>query len=158
VTKCARACDRDREVGDGDQAAAAAEGRALHARDHGLGAAIDRAEHRGHRLRIAHVLVFAQVERIAHPRDVGTAAERLARAGQHDRANAAVVAEADERLMKRGDQLRIEGIPDVGPIDDDACVRPLALDANHAFRHGCAVPRAPGAASGAPSGCRRAAL
>ena len=82
-----RIVGRDRDVADGRQSRTSAQRGAVHLRDDGLGAVVDRAEHVAHVLGVGDVRLEAQIERGAHPVDVGAAAEDLALAGQHDRAD-----------------------------------------------------------------------
>ena len=125
----------DDDVGGGDQTAAAAERGAVHARDHRLRTTVDRDQHRGHRLGVADVLRFREFERRAHPRDVGAAAKGFAGAGEHDRPDARVGTQGLEGIAQRGDQLGVEGVPDVGPVHGDARARPVPLDLHERVDH-----------------------
>ena len=86
---------RDRDVGCGHEAGAAAEGVALDERDHRSGTGVDRVEHPAQGVRIGEILVVGERGGPAHPLDVGAGAEARAVAGQHDRAR---LAHVDERL------------------------------------------------------------
>ena len=90
---------------------AAAERVSLHARDDRRRAAVDRLEHRAQRVRVGDVLVVRELDRRAHPVDVGAGGEARPVAGEHDRAGAADV---DERLRELGDERRVERVAPVG--------------------------------------------
>src|SRR5204862_25758 len=67
---------RYRDVRRGDEPGAAAHRRAVYARDHRLRRLVDREEHVGQRLRLAHVLVARERGPGAHPVEIGPGAER----------------------------------------------------------------------------------
>ena len=116
----ARVGRRDRDVADRDEPRSAAERRTVDPRDGGLGHAIDRAEHARERARVLTIRFRIEVERAAHPRDVGAAAERAPRAAQDDRADARIASEVDERGGEFGDEGRIEGVAHLGSMQRDA--------------------------------------
>ena len=82
-----RVLGRDSDVADGCEAGASAQRRAVDSTDHWLGAVVDRAKHVAHPLGVGDVCLVRQIERRAHPVDVGAAAEDLALAGEHDGAD-----------------------------------------------------------------------
>ena len=106
----------DRDVGRGDESSASAEGVSLDESDHGRGARVDRVEHPPERVRVGHVLIVCELRRVAHPLDVGSRAEALPVACEHDRAS---LADVDERLRKLLDQRGVERVPRVGTRERD---------------------------------------
>ena len=125
----------DRDVAHGRQAGSAAERRAVDAPDHGLAAAIDRAKHVAHRLRIGDVFVVAQIERAAHPVDVGAAAKRLAFAREHHRTDRGVLGDGKKHRAQLANDFGVEGVANVGPGERDA--RHRAVDGDLDRCHGC---------------------
>ena len=87
---------RDHDVRASDEAAAAAERMAVHARHDRRRAGVDRLQHLPQPARVGDVLLVAELDRAAHPVDVGAGGEALALAGQQHRAH--VVADRPERL------------------------------------------------------------
>ena len=110
---------RDRDVGGGGQACAAAHRCALDARDDGLRALGDGAQHRGEALGVGAVVGLARRGHAAHPVQVSAGGERLALAGQHDDAHAAVRAELLEGGVQLGDQRLVEGVVHLRPRHRD---------------------------------------
>ena len=74
----------ERDIRAGDEPGAATECVAVHARDDGSGAAIDRLAHPVEAKGILGVLVERKVDGGPLPLDVGSGAEALAVSGQHD--------------------------------------------------------------------------
>ena len=91
------------DVAARDEPAAAAERVTLHAPDHRRGAGVDRVEHRAKPQRVGDVLLVGELDRRAHPFDVGARGERRPVAGQHDGAR---VADVRERRGELVDQRR----------------------------------------------------
>jgi hypothetical protein len=120
---------RDDDVRAGDEPAATAERVAVHARQHGRRAAVDRLAHRVEPQRVRDVLLVGQVDGRALPFDVRARAEGLALAGEDDRAR---VADISERLGQLGDQRRVEGISPVGARERDAQNGTVSLQAKRA--------------------------
>jgi dihydrodipicolinate synthase/N-acetylneuraminate lyase len=121
---CVRGGDRD--VGTGDEAAASPEGVAVHERDHGGRAPVDRLTHAVEAHRVLDVLLVREVDRRALPVDVGAGAEALALAGENDGTRVSYVREGIRQL---GDESGVEGIaplragqrhPQDGPVPLDA--------------------------------------
>ena len=79
---------------------AAAERMTLHARDDRGGAAVDRVEHRAQAQRVGDVLVEREIDRRAHPLDVGARRERRAVAREDDGARVADVGERVGRARR----------------------------------------------------------
>ena len=117
---------RDRDVGRGDEAGAAAERVPLDAGHHRCGAAVDRLEHRPQRVRVGDVLLVGELGGGAHPVDVGAGGEARPVAGEHNRAGAADV---DERLGQLRDHRGVERVAPVRPRERDPQDRAVALDA-----------------------------
>ena len=122
----------DRDVRAGHEPAAAAERVPLDAREHRRRARVDRLEHHPQPPRVGDVLLVAQLDRVAHPLDVGAGREALALAGEHDRAH--VVADVDERLGQLRDQLRVERVALLRPRHRDAQQIAVPLDAQRFHR------------------------
>ena len=80
------ACFGDHDVAHGTQPHAAAQRRALDARDHGDRARVDRVEHLRERHRVLLVAFPIELEAGAHPADVRAGTERGTIAGEDDRA------------------------------------------------------------------------
>ena len=114
-----RICGGDRDVAARDQARAAAERGAVDAPDHGLSRRVDRAEHARHTARVLEVRFAAEVERCAHPSDVGAAAEALAGSGEDDSANACIGFKELEGRPQLGDQFRVERVAHLGAGERD---------------------------------------
>ena len=85
-------------------------------RDHRRGTGVDRVEHAAQRVGVGDVLVVGERDRLPHPFDVGTRAEARALADENDRPS---LADVDERLRQLGDRGRVEGVPRLGPREDD---------------------------------------
>lgn len=81
--------------------------------------AVDRAVHPREAARVLDVVLFAEVERGAHPIDVGPAAENLALAREDDGTDRFVGRQRLEGTVQRGNQLGVEGVADVGTRQDD---------------------------------------
>ena len=109
---------RDHDVGARDEAAAAAERMAVHARHDRRRAGVDRLEHLPQPPRVGDVLLVAELDRAAHPVDVGAGREALALAGEQHRAH--VVADRRESLGQLRDQLGVEGVAPLGARHRDA--------------------------------------
>ena len=118
-------CGED-NVGARDEAAAAAEHVAVHAGDDRSRARVERLQHLAESARVLDVLLVAQLDRRAHPLDVGAGAEALALAGQHNRAR---VADVGERVAQRRDQVGVERVPAVRSCERDAEDAAVAFDA-----------------------------
>ena len=106
--------EAERRVGRGDddvrardEAGAAAERVAVHARDERRRARVDRVHHPVEAQRVLDVLLEAEVDRRALPLDVGAGAEARPVAGEHDDAR---VADVGERLVQLRDQRRVERV------------------------------------------------
>ena len=108
-------CDHD--VAARDEPDAAAERVALDDGDDRRGAGVDRLEHAPHGSRIGDVRVDVEIDRGAHPFDVGAGAEARPVAGEH---HGAARAHVDERLGELGDQGGIERVARLGPRERDA--------------------------------------
>ncbi len=95
----------------------AAEREPVHAGDDRRRTRVDRLEHLGHRHRVVLVRLAVEVERRAHPRDVGAGAERRPVAGQDDAAQSVrrLPRERRERGSQVGDRGRVERVVDLGP-------------------------------------------
>ncbi len=117
---------RDRDVGGGDEAGAAAEGMPLDEGDHRRRAGVDRVEHPPERVRVGDVLVVGELDRASHPLDVGAGAEARAVACEHDGAR---LADVDERLGELVDQRRVERVARLGPGEGDPEDVVVPLDA-----------------------------
>ena len=135
---------RDRDVAAGDEPAAAAERMPLHARDDRRRAAVDRVEHRAQPQRVGDVLLVRQLDRRAHPLDVGAGRERRAVAREHDRAR---IADVGERLGQLGDQRGVERVAPLRPRHRDPQHGAVALDPQRARDH--RTGRAPRSCRGA---------
>ena len=98
---------RERDVGASDKADAAAERVALDLSDDRRRARVDRLQHAAESGGVRHVGVVVEVDRGAHPLDVGPR-RSSALAGQDDRAR---LPDVDEGLGELGDQRRVEGVP-----------------------------------------------
>ena len=98
----------DRYVAAGDEPDAAAERMAVDEGDDRRRARVDGLEHASQRDGVGDVRLEIEVDRGAHPLDVGPRAEARPVAGQHDRARRAHV---DERLRQLRDESRVEGVP-----------------------------------------------
>ena len=110
----------DDDVADRGEAGAAAERRAVDAADERNRQPIERLEHPRHRARVAHVLVARVGDHLRHPRQVRAGAEHLARAREHRHARGAV---GRHRRRPRGqlrDQLLVERVAHLRPIERDA--------------------------------------
>ena len=86
----------------------------------GFGAVVDRAKHIAHAFGVDGVGFEAQIERAAHPVDVGAAAEHFAFAGQDDGADVVGGRDAREDIVQLGDDVGIEGVAHVGAGERDA--------------------------------------
>ncbi len=122
---------RDRDVGDRDEPAAAAEGVALHPHDDRRGARIDRLQHLPQPPRVLDVLLVGEVDRGAHPLNVRAGGEALSLAREDDHSR---VPDVGESLGQLRDQLGVERIAPVGPRDGDPQDRPFVLGAERAHR------------------------
>ena len=116
----------DRDVARSHEPRSAAEGVTLHAYGHRRGTAVDRLEHRAQRVRVGDVLLVREIDRGAHPVDVGPGREARSVAAEDDGPRAP---DSDERLGKLGDQRRVERVPPVGPRECDAEDVAVALGA-----------------------------
>ena len=127
---------RDDDVGNRAQAHAAPERRALDPRDHRRRTAVDGREHRVERGRVPFVLLDAEADRGSHPVDVGTGTEDRTGPGQHDAAQdvGTLRRELFERCPQLADELRVEGVADVGTVEGDPGERPFPLEAQAAHR------------------------
>ena len=121
---------RDRDVGRGDEARATAERVPLHTRDDRCGAHVDRLEHSPQRVRVGDVLLVRQVDRRAHPVDIGSRREALALACEQHCASAADV---DERLCELADQRCIERVVAVWARQGDP--QEIAVTLDQEVRH-----------------------
>ena len=98
--------------------AAAAERVALHARDDRRRAGVDRLEHLPQPPRVVDVLLVAELDRGAHPLDVGAGAEALALAREHDRARASPT--SANASVSSAISVGVEGVAPLGPRQRDA--------------------------------------
>src|SRR5438270_196567 len=98
----------------------------LNAADDGRRATVDRLEHVAERVRLADVRLVVELDRRAHPLDVGAGREALPFAGQDDGAGPADV---DERLGQLRDQLRVERVARLRSRERDAQDLALSVDA-----------------------------
>ena len=96
---------RDRDVATRNQARAAAERGAVDAADHRFAQAVERAEHARHGARVFQIRFAGELERGAHPLDVGAAAKGLACTGEDDGSHARVAVEMFELRAQLRDQL-----------------------------------------------------
>ena len=87
----------DDDVADRREPRTAAQRGAVDAADDRFRHAVDRAVHARQAARVLDVLALAQIERGAHPVDVGAAGKDLAGAGEHDRADGVVARRVRER-------------------------------------------------------------
>ena len=86
----------------------------------GFRAVIDRAKHVAHSLGVGDVCLERQIERGAHPIDIGAPAEDRAFTGEHDRAHIVGRGDARKDFVKLLDYLGIESIADLRPCKRDA--------------------------------------
>ena len=112
----------DDQVAHGAQAHPATQGRAVDAGDDGHRAVVDGIEHLGKGHRVGLVGLTAQLQAGAHPGDVGAGAEGRPLAGQDDRAKPVgrFVRQPPERATEPVDELGIEGVVDVRPVERHA--------------------------------------
>ena len=66
-------------------------------------------------VRVVDVGIEAQLERLAHPLDIGAPAEDFALAGQHDRAHVVCRRDPRKNVVQTLDCLGIEGVAGLGP-------------------------------------------
>src|SRR5467141_147691 len=118
----------DGDVAGGDQAGAAGERRAVHARDGRLGQAIERGEHVGKRPGIGEVFLVAVARHALHPVEIGAGAERRAVAGQHDDAGRFVSLELGKTILQGCNERVVKCIADLGPVERDPCDALLFLN------------------------------
>jgi len=111
---------RNDDIADGGKACASTESRAVNLCDNGFAASVDRTKHIRHRARILDVFFMAQIQRGAHPIDVGAAAKHFALTRKNDRPDRRITREAVERFTQSGNQFGVEGVSDIGPREDDA--------------------------------------
>ncbi len=110
----------DDDVADGGQADAAAERRAVDPPDDGNRQRVEPLEHQGEILRVREVLDLAVGDRLGHPGDVGAGAECLARAGEHHHPHVGILGRAGCAGRDRVDDLLVERIAHLGPVQHDA--------------------------------------
>ena len=125
---------RDGDVRARDEARAAAERVAVHHADDGRRARVDGLEHPVQAHRVLDVLLVGEIDGRALPLDVRTCAEARALAREDDCPR---VADVRERLGQRGDELRVERVPALGPSQrdpEDAAVS-LAVQRAHRGHH-----------------------
>ena len=109
-----RLCDGD--VRACDQPRATAERVSVDAADDGRGARVDCLEHPVEAQRVLDVLVVVEsIDERCH--STSAPAQKLAVAGEHDRAG---VADVRERLGELGDERRVECVPPLGACERDA--------------------------------------
>jgi hypothetical protein len=106
----ARVVGGNRDVACASQAHTAAECRALHAGDGGLGAGLDACEHGGEPARVLEVVLLRGLARALHPLQVGAGAEVLAVASQHDHAHVRRNGQLRKRGVELGDHRLVEGV------------------------------------------------
>ena len=111
-----RVIGRHDDVADRGQAGTAAKRCALHASDDGHGQAIQRQEHARHVAGVVQVLLKREARHAAHPVEVGAGAKRLACAGEHDHAHAAVGRHRIGPPRELGDHAVVERVSDVGTV------------------------------------------
>ena len=111
----------DRDVADGGQSGASAERRALNARDDRPRTVVDRAEHVAHSFRVDGVGLEAQIERLAHPVDVGAAAEDAPLTREDDGPHVVGRSNAREGGVQFGDDVGVERVANGGTRQRDAC-------------------------------------
>ncbi len=109
----------DRDVAGRHKADAACVRRAVHPRDGGLGKAVQRLEHVRERLGVGVVPLERVARHALHPVQVRACAEGGAGPHEHDRAHRVVGIELSERLREVRDQLIVECIADLRPVQDE---------------------------------------
>ena len=124
----ARVLAREHDVAAAGEAGAAAERGAVHARDHGHRAAVDGREHGRGALGVGDVALVRELAGGAHPLEVGAGAERGAAPRQHDCAQGLVRRERRERLVHGRDQVGVEGVAPLGPVEPHPRDAALALE------------------------------
>ena len=86
----------------------------------GFGQVVDATEHLRERRGVAPVLLGPVRDHPLHPGEVGAGAEGLPLPGEDDDPDGVVGAERLERLRQPRDEDVVEGVPHVGPVEDDA--------------------------------------
>ena len=84
------------------------------------GIGVDREKHLRAGARVAHVVVVRVAGHLRHPRGVGAGAEHLAGAGEHDDAQRRILVRALRPRGELGDDVLVERVADVGPVQRDA--------------------------------------
>src|SRR5690606_2012385 len=118
----------DGDVAGGDQADAAAEGRAV---DAGGGRArqfVQGAQQAGEGEGVVAVLDLAGGGHAAHPVEVGAGGEARAFAFEHHHAYAGVGAEAGQGVGESGDQGGVEGVVQLRAVETETGHRPFAAE------------------------------
>src|SRR5688500_153717 len=127
---------RDDDVRHRAQPHRPTQGRAVDADDDGHRAGVDRAEHGLHGRRVAFVVGDGQAHRGPHPVDVGAGAEDGPFAGQDDPAQGFgwLARELVEGGAQLSDELRVERVAHLRPIEDDPREGAVPRDAQSAHR------------------------
>ncbi len=118
----------DGDVAAGDQADAAAEGRAMDPGQGRFGQLVQGAHQPGQGQRVLAVIGFAGRRHAAHPLHVGTCREGGAVAGQHHRAHRSIVAGGLQCGSQPGDQPGVKGVVQLRPVQPESEDGAAALD------------------------------
>ena len=113
----ARARGRDSDVGDGDEAHAAAEGGPLHAGDERSGQGGGGTQHGGKGEGVPAVLLLGVGGSAAHPVEIGAGAEGAAPGGEDDDADVGVASQIVESGLERSDEVIVKGVVALGALE-----------------------------------------
>src|SRR5207247_4032697 len=125
----------DGDIGAGGEPGAAAEGVAVHARNHGMAALGDGAEHARESHGVPPVLLLAPGCGALHPVEVRAATEGAALAGENNNSNAVIAAHLEEGIEQSADEVLVEGVVHLRPRHRDAGDRALAGLENYFVAH-----------------------
>ncbi len=99
-----------------------------------LRAAVDGLEQARQAPRVSRVLDLSEARRLLHPLQIRARAKVLARAREHHYVHAVFTAHAlGEQGRQLGDELAVEGVADVGPVERDA--QDLVMSFDQKMRH-----------------------
>ena len=126
-------CHRD--VAGTGQTHAAAQRRAVHARDRGFGKFGQSAQHPRQRVGIGQILLVTVACGATHPVQIAAGGKTPAAASQHHDAHRLVRAQCAQAISDRGDQVFVKGVVLVGPIQPQRGNHAVAFDFDQSTHH-----------------------